>query len=73
LGTPQEPFKIERKVVSMINKEQLENVQKDLQYALEKEWFGVPTDCIPKSIIQQILGASIDNDKFEIYQEKINK
>ena len=57
----------------MINKEQLENVQKDLQYALEKEWFGVPTDCIPKSIIQQILGASIDNDKFEIYQEKINK
>jgi hypothetical protein len=33
-------------------------MRKDLQYAIEKEWFGAPKDCVPKSALQQILDAS---------------
>ena len=32
-------------------------MRKDLTYALNKEWFGSPKDCVPKSAIQQILDA----------------
>jgi hypothetical protein len=32
-------------------------MREDLQYAIGKEWFGAPKDCVPKSALQQILGA----------------
>lgn len=33
-------------------------MRKDLQFAIEKEWFGATKDCVPKSALMQILGAS---------------
>lgn len=33
-------------------------MRKDLKYAIEKDWFGSPKDCVPKSALLQILDAS---------------
>lgn len=33
-------------------------MRKDLKYAIDREWFGAPKDCVPKSALEQILDAS---------------
>jgi len=33
-------------------------MREDLQYAINREWFGSPKDCVPKSALQQILDAN---------------
>jgi hypothetical protein len=33
-------------------------MHKDLQYAIDKDWFGAPKDCVPKSALRQILDAA---------------
>lgn len=33
-------------------------MRKDLQYAIDREWFGCSPDHVPKSALQQILDAS---------------
>lgn len=38
-------------------KAKLDSLKKELEYILERDHFGAPADCVPKSSIQQIYDA----------------